>query len=102
MKEPRPHDLLRVFGLDTYLPADAPVVSQDRIHGSSWVVTLGPTPKSRAHPSVRGPNRSQRYTLTAPDHCVVDMVAPEDVAGCGRGHPVASRLRSRYAKSVRR
>jgi phosphoribosyl-dephospho-CoA transferase len=38
--------------------------------------------KSLGHPvAVRGASRSQRYTLIAPDHCLIDAVAPEAVAG---------------------
>jgi phosphoribosyl-dephospho-CoA transferase len=82
VRDPRPHDLLRVFELDTYLPADTAWWVKSALHGSSWVVTLGPAPKSEGHRvGVRGPDRSQRYTLVAPGDCVADMIVPEDVAG---------------------
>ena len=43
--------------------------------------------KSLGHAvGVRGTRPSQRYTLISPDHCVVDTVAPEVIAGV-RGWP---------------
>jgi phosphoribosyl-dephospho-CoA transferase len=81
MRDPRPHDILKVFGLDSYLPAAVPLWIKTALHGSSWVVVLGPALSQGYCVGVRGPNRLQRYTLIAPDHCVVDMIVPEDVAG---------------------
>ena len=78
----RPHDLLRVDGLDDYLPDRAPQWVRAALRRTSWVVVLRTARKSLGHPvAVRGASRPQRYTLIAPDNCVIDAVAPEAVAG---------------------
>ena len=87
MRHPRPHDLLQVEGLDDYLPSHAPTWVRTALRRTSWVVVLRTATKSLGHAvGVRGTGRTQRYSLIAPDHCVVDAVAPEVVAGV-RGWP---------------
>ena len=88
MRRPRPHDLLQVEGLDDYLPDSAPSWVRAALRRTSWVVVLRTATKSLGHTvGVRGTTRSQRYRLVAPDHCVIDAVAPEAVAGV-RGWPI--------------
>jgi phosphoribosyl-dephospho-CoA transferase len=82
MRHTRPNDLFQVDGLDDYLPSHAPPWVRTALRRTAWVVVLRTTAKSLGHAvGVRGADRSQRYSLIAPDHCVVDVIAPEAVAG---------------------
>ena len=66
MRRPRPHDLLRVEGLDDYLPDSAPSWVRAALRRTSWVVVLRTATKSLGHTvGVRGTTRSQRYRLVA-------------------------------------
>jgi phosphoribosyl-dephospho-CoA transferase len=82
MKDPRPQDLLQVEGLEDYLPVDAPTWVRSVLWRTSWVVVRrAGTPPHGHLVVVRGADHAQRYLLVAPRACVVDRVAPEDVAG---------------------
>jgi phosphoribosyl-dephospho-CoA transferase len=82
MRHPRPNDLLQVDRLDDYLPSHAPPWVRTALRRTSWVVVLRTAAKSLGHTvGVRGAERSQRFSLIAPDHCVIDVIAPEAVAG---------------------
>ena len=82
MRDPRPHDLLQVDGLDDYLPMNAPSWVKSVLRGTSWVVVRRAGTPSQGHlVGVRGVNRTQRYALVAPHHCVVDRVAPDSPDG---------------------
>jgi hypothetical protein len=101
MKAPRPHDLLQVEGLDDYLLVDAPSWVKSLLRGTSWVVVRAAAPPQGHLVGVRGVDRTQRYALVAPHDCVIDRVAPEDVAGVRSGQPATSRHCKHFAKYVR-
>jgi phosphoribosyl-dephospho-CoA transferase len=101
MREPRPHDLLQVDGLDNYLPIDAPTWVKPVLRGTSWVVIHRTGTSSQGHAvGVRGARRTQRYELIAPQHCVVDRVVPEDVAGV-RSWPIRDAAALQALREVR-
>jgi phosphoribosyl-dephospho-CoA transferase len=90
-----------VEGLDDYLPIDAPSWVKSLLRGTSWVVVRAAAPPQGHLVGVRGVDRTQRYALVAPHDCVIDRVAPEDVAGVRSGQPATSRHCKHCAKYVR-